>query len=71
MAGYVMTRFGNFIGAFVPAGVVLVVVQLYDLGRGSSDIFLAVYLILCLLLLGRRTYVQRRLFWKETRAHSG
>ena len=67
MAGYALTRFGNIIGAAVPAGAVFVIVQLYDLGRGGSETHLAVYFILCLLLLGRLTYVQRRLFWKEKR----
>jgi transglutaminase-like putative cysteine protease len=67
IAGYAMTRFGNFIGAVVPAGVVLVTVQLYDSSNGSGDTLLAVYFILCLLLLGRLTYVRRQLFWKEQR----
>ncbi len=67
LAGYAMTRFGNIVGAVVPAGVVFVTVQLYDPGRASSDALLAIYFILCLLLLGRLIYVQRRLFWKEQR----
>jgi transglutaminase-like putative cysteine protease len=67
MAGFALTRFGNFIGAVVPAGVVLVIIQLYGAGKGGSEALLAVYLFLCLLELGRLTYVQRRLFWKEQR----
>ncbi len=67
MAGYAMTRFGNIVGAVVPAGAVFVTVQLYDPGRAGSDSLLAIYFILCLLLLGRLIYVQRRLFWKEQR----
>ncbi len=67
MAGYAMTRHGNFIGAVVPAGVVLLIIQLYDPGRESNDTYLAVYFFLCLLFLGRMTYVQRRRFWKEQR----
>ena len=65
VAGYAMIRFGNIIVAVVPAGIVLVVVQLYDSGNSSSDILLAIYFILCLLLLGRLAYVRRRHFWKE------
>ena len=67
LAGFALTRRRNFIGAAVPAGVSLVLVQLYDAGRGSSDAWFAVYLFLCLLLLGRITYIERRLFWKEQR----
>jgi transglutaminase-like putative cysteine protease len=65
MAGYALTRFGNFIGAVVPAGLVLVIVQLYDTHSGGSETLLAVYIFLCLLELGRLTYLQRHLFWKE------
>jgi transglutaminase-like putative cysteine protease len=64
-AGYAFTRFGNFIGAVVPAGVVLVIIQLYGAGKGGNDPILAIYLLLCLIELGRLTYVQKRLFWKE------
>ncbi len=67
MAGFAMTRYGNFIGAVVPAGVVLVIVQLYDSGKSHSDTALAIYIFLSLLILGRLTYVQRRTFWKESR----
>jgi transglutaminase-like putative cysteine protease len=67
MAGYAMTRYGNFIGAVVPAGVVLFIIQLYDPGKANNNTFLAVYFFLGLLFLGRMTYVQRRIFWKEQR----
>jgi transglutaminase-like putative cysteine protease len=66
-AGYAMARFGNFIGAVMPAGVVFVIIQLYDSGRGSNDTLLAVYFILALLFLGRLTFVQKRQLWKEQR----
>ncbi len=65
LAGYALARFGNFIGAVLPAGVALVIIQLYDSGKGNSDALLAVYIFFCLLLLGRLTYVRRQLFWKE------
>ena len=68
MAGYAFTRFGNFIGAVVPAGVVLVIIQLYGRGKGGNDPVLAVYLFLCLLELGRMTYVQRRAVLEGTAA---
>jgi transglutaminase-like putative cysteine protease len=67
LAGYALTRFGSFIGAVVPAGVVMLIVQLYDPGRGSNNTFLVIYFFLSLLLLGRLTFVQKRVFWKEKR----
>jgi transglutaminase-like putative cysteine protease len=67
MAGYGMTRYGNALGAVIATGIIFVIVQLYDLGRANSDRVLAVYCFLCLLLIGRVTYVLRRLFWKEQR----
>ncbi len=67
MAGFALTRFGNFIGAVVPAGAVLVTVHLYDSGNKSGNNLLAFYFLLCLLEMGRMTYVQRRRFWKEQR----
>ena len=65
MAGYALTRYGNLIGAVMPAGVVLVIIQLYDPGNKSSESLLGTYFFLCLLLLGRLAYVQRRSYWKE------
>jgi transglutaminase-like putative cysteine protease len=67
MAGFAMTRYGNIIGAVVPAGAALIIVQLYDAGKSSNDSVLVLFFFLCLLLLGRLTYVQRRLLWKEQR----
>ena len=65
MAGFALTRFRNFIAAVVPAGVVLVTIQLYSLGKGGGNVILAAYLFLGVLELGRITYVQRRAYWKE------
>jgi transglutaminase-like putative cysteine protease len=65
LAGYALTRYGNFIAAVVPAGAVLVIVQLYNASRGGGDFILWTYLFLGVLELGRMTYVQRRVWWKE------
>ena len=37
MAGYALTRFGNIPGAVVPAGVVFVIIQIFDSGRARGD----------------------------------
>ena len=67
LAGYALTRRGDFTLAVAPAGVVLIIIQLYDSGVGDRVVFLAIYVFLCLLLLGRLNYVRKRLFWKEQR----
>jgi hypothetical protein len=67
LAGYTLTNRGDFMAAVVPAGIILFVIQLYDSGVGDSVIILAIYAFLCLLLLGRLTYVRKRLLWKSQR----
>ncbi len=66
-AGYRLTRYGSFAAAVVPAGVVLVIIQLFDMRIGDRVFILAVYVFLCLLLLGRLSYVRKRSLWKEKR----
>ena len=65
MAGFALTRFGNFIGSVVPAGAVVVTIQLYNAGQGGGNVILAAYFFLGLLELGRITYARRRVYWKE------
>ena len=67
LAGYSLTRRGDFATAVVPVGVVLFIIQLYDSRVGDRVFVLALYAFLCLLLLGRLTYVHKRVFWKEQR----
>ncbi len=64
-AGYALTRSGNYLGAVLPGGIVLFIIQLYDPVSPGRAAFLAVYLFLCLLLLGRVTYARKRSFWQE------
>ena len=67
LAGYALTRRGDFTMAVAPAGVALFIIQLYDQRVGDRIIILAIYVLLCLLLLGRVYYVRKRLFWKAQR----
>ncbi len=67
LAGYTLTNRGDFIAAVVPSGIILFIIQLYDSGVGDRVVILAIYAFLCLLLLGRLTYVHKRLFWKVHR----
>jgi transglutaminase-like putative cysteine protease len=65
LAGYALTRRGDFATAVVPGGIVLFIIQLYDSRQGDHAVSLALYAFLCLLLLGRLSYVRKRLYWKE------
>ena len=67
LAGYALTRRGDFATAVVPAGIVLFIIQSYDSRVGDRVVILALFAFLCLLLLGRLTFVRKRLFWKEQR----
>jgi transglutaminase-like putative cysteine protease len=67
LAGYALTRRGAFATAVLPVGIVLFIIQLYDSRVGDPMLIPAFYAFLCLLLLGRLTYVRKRLFWKEQR----
>ncbi len=67
LAGYALTRRGDFATAVVPAGIVLFIIQSYDSRLGDRVVILALFAFLCLLLLGRLTFVRKRLFWKEQR----
>lgn len=67
LAGYTMTNGGNFIAAVVPSGIILFIIQLYDSSVGDTVLILAIFAFLCLLLLGRLTYVNKRIFWKAQR----
>jgi transglutaminase-like putative cysteine protease len=67
LAGYALTRRGDFALAVIPAGVILFFVQLYDSSVGDRVVILALYAFLTLLLMGRITYVRKRTFWKEHR----
>ncbi len=64
-AGYSLTRTGNFLGAALPGGIVMFIIQIYDPTPPGQVAYLAVYLFLCLLLLGRLNFVRKRLFWRE------
>jgi transglutaminase-like putative cysteine protease len=67
LAGYALTHRGDFATAVVPGGIILIIIQLYDSRQGDRMITLALYAFLCLLLLGRSSYVRKRLYWKEQR----
>ncbi|MBN2387670.1 MAG: transglutaminase domain-containing protein [Anaerolineales bacterium] len=67
VAGYGLTRRGDFVTAVLPSGVILVAIQMYDAYAEGRIAFLAVYLLFSLLLLGRLHYARRRQGWERKR----
>ena len=67
ISGFAISRFKNFTGAVLPAGIVMVIIQLYDPANKINNFFLASFMLLSLLLLGRLAFNERRLFWIEQR----
>ncbi|MDI6768572.1 MAG: transglutaminase-like domain-containing protein [Anaerolineales bacterium] len=65
VAGYSLTRRGGYLAAILPAGIVLFLVQMYDPYVAGRAGYMAFYLFLCLILLGRLNYLRKRSFWKE------
>ncbi len=65
IGGYKLVRGGNFGASVVPAGIALIIIQLFDMQVGDRVYILAIYAFLCLLLLGRLAYQRNRQMWKE------
>ncbi|MEZ0395338.1 MAG: transglutaminase domain-containing protein [Anaerolineales bacterium] len=66
-AGLALTRSAAFGWAVLPAGLLLTMLEIYDHTPESRSGFLAVYVLLALLLLGRITFVNRRNLWNRVR----
>ena len=65
VAGYSLTRRGGYLAAILPAGILLFLIQMYDPYVAGRAGYMAFYLFLCLILLGRLNYLRKRSFWKE------
>jgi transglutaminase-like putative cysteine protease len=63
-AGYQLTRHQNFLAITLPAGVVMLVVQVYDAWASLRVWLLAVYIFIALVLLGRLYFFQNKIGWK-------
>jgi transglutaminase-like putative cysteine protease len=69
MAGFSVSRHENIIGAAVPAGIALMIIQFYDPTKTSNDTVMLIFLLLFLLLLGRLILIKRQRLWKESHVH--
>ena len=64
-AGYWLTRHANFLVCILPAGLVMLIVQIFDSYYAGRIWFLAFYLFLSLMLLGRLYYLRNYIKWRE------
>lgn len=67
LAGYALNRRSDLVTALAPAGVTLLIIQLYDSPVGDRGVIMAIFAFLCLLLLGRQATVRKRLSWRQER----
>ncbi len=66
-AGYQLTRRQNFLGAALPAGIVMLIIQVYDAWAAARVWSLAAYIFFALLLLGRLYFLKSKNMWKTKR----
>ncbi len=64
-AGYSLARHGNYLAAVLPAGTAIVIIQVYDTVEPSRLWFLAVYVFISLLLLGRMNLLKNQEAWDK------
>ncbi len=62
-AGYALIRYGEVLRAIVPPGVAILLIQVYDDYPASRAGWLALFIILALLLVGRQYYLHSRDEW--------
>lgn len=68
-AGYQLARRRNFLNVVLPAGLVMLTVQVFDSFNSLLVWWLGIYLFIALLLLGRLFLLENQINWRKTRAH--
>ena len=63
-AGYWLMRHDNLPAAVIPSAIVMIIIQIYDNHFPFRSWWLAIYLFLALLLIGRRYFLRSRIQWK-------
>jgi transglutaminase-like putative cysteine protease len=67
LAGYWFARGGRVLGAIILSGMALITVQVYANYQSHGSWWLAVYLLMALLLVGRAYYLQSKKDWIRRR----
>lgn len=66
-AGYWLIRHQNVLVAILPAGIGMLFIQIYDNSKAYTSWWLAVFIVIALLLLGRHYYLLHQDGWKKRR----
>ncbi len=66
-AGYWLMRHNNVLVAIIPAGFAILLIQVYDNFYPRRTWWLAVFIFITLLLLGREYYLRSRMEWVKRR----
>ena len=66
-AGYWLIRHNNILTTIIPAGITTLLVQIYDNHQLFSSWWVAIYILLALLLLGRDYYRRSQIEWTRRR----
>ena len=64
-AGYWLMRHDNLLAAVIPSAIVMMIVQVYDNHFPLRSWWLAAFLFLILLLVGRRYFLHSRVEWRK------
>jgi transglutaminase-like putative cysteine protease len=66
-AGYWLIRKNNILAAILPSGAAILLVQVYDNFNPRASWWVAIFILIALLLLGRYYYLQNRNLWIQKR----
>jgi transglutaminase-like putative cysteine protease len=68
-AGYWAMRHRNVLAGIIPAGIIVIVIQVYANYQLRGSWWLGVYLLIALLLIGRSYYLQSEELWADRRVY--
>jgi transglutaminase-like putative cysteine protease len=66
-AGYLLIRKSNVLAAILPWGAAILLIQVYDNNNPRASWWLAVFILVALLLIGRHYFLQNRKEWIQKR----
>ncbi len=69
VAGYWAVRRRNILVGIIPSGIVMLAIQVYANYQPRSSWWLAFYLLIALILVGRAYFIQREKEWAEKRVY--
>src|SRR5512142_251679 len=67
LAGFAVARNGTILVGIIPAGAIVLVIQIYANYQPRGSWWLGLYLLLALLLIGRNYYLESEKSWQQRR----